>query len=63
VGQKFTDDSTDHILNDPKIDIVLELVGGLDVAETIILEALKKENSVVTANKAYGGECLKKIKS
>jgi len=42
---------------------VLELVGGLDVAETIILEALKKENSVVTANKAYGGECLKKIKS
>jgi len=50
--------STDfgHILNDPDIDIVLELVGGLDAAETIILEALKKGKSVVTANKALLAE-------
>lgn len=46
----------DHILNDPNIDIVLELVGGLDVAEIIILAALKKEKSVVTANKALLAE-------
>jgi len=45
-----------HILNDPDIDIVLELVGGLDAAETIILEALKKGKSVVTANKALLAE-------
>ena len=46
----------DHILNDPDIDIVLELVGGLDVAETIILRALENGKSVVTANKALLAE-------
>ena len=46
----------DHILNDPDIDIVLELVGGLDLAETIILRALKRNKSVVTANKALLAE-------
>ncbi len=40
------------ILDDPQIDIVLELIGGLDDAEKIILTALKKGKSVVTANKA-----------
>lgn len=46
----------DHILNDPDIHIVLELVGGLDAAETIILKALEKGKSVVTANKALLAE-------
>jgi len=46
----------DHILEDPDIDIVLELVGGLDAAETIILQALKSGKSVVTANKALLAE-------
>ncbi len=50
-----------HILNDPDIDIVLELVGGLDAAETIILEALKKGKSVVTANKALLAEKGRRI--
>lgn len=44
------------ILDDPGIDIVLELVGGLDAAEHIILEALKKGKSVITANKALLAE-------
>lgn len=46
----------DHILNDPDIEIVLELIGGLSLAETIILNALKKGKSVVTANKALLAE-------
>ncbi|MFA5905721.1 MAG: homoserine dehydrogenase, partial [Desulfobacula sp.] len=44
------------ILDDPQIDIVLELVGGLDAAQDIILGALKKGKSVVTANKALLAE-------
>ena len=40
------------IINDPAIDIVVELVGGLEPSRTYILEALKKGKHVVTANKA-----------
>ncbi len=51
----------EHILNDPEIDIVLELIGGIDPAESIILSALKKGKSVVTANKALLAERAKSI--
>ncbi len=48
------------ILNDPEIDIVIELVGGYDVARRFITEALKRGKHVVTANKAllatYGND-------
>ncbi len=46
----------EHILDDPETDIVLELIGGLKPAEDIILTALKKGKSVVTANKALLAE-------
>ena len=46
----------DLILDDPEIDIVLELIGGFTAAEDIILKALKKGKSVVTANKALLAE-------
>jgi len=52
--QMSTDPKT--ILDDPKIDIVLELIGGLDTARDIILNALKSGKSVVTANKALLAE-------
>jgi homoserine dehydrogenase len=41
-----------EILNDPAIDIVLELVGGYDAAKRVILDAMAKGKHVVTANKA-----------
>ncbi|MBP0124480.1 MAG: homoserine dehydrogenase, partial [Nitrospira sp.] len=41
-----------QILNDPSIDIVVELVGGCDFAKRIILEAIAAGKQVVTANKA-----------
>ena len=44
------------ILDDPEMDIVLEMVGGLDAAEQIILRALEKGKSVITANKALLAE-------
>ncbi|HZM04934.1 MAG TPA: homoserine dehydrogenase [Candidatus Saccharimonadales bacterium] len=40
------------VVNDPKVDIVLELVGGLHLAKTMILTALKLGKPVITANKA-----------
>jgi len=42
----------EDILKDPKIDIVIELIGGYEPARTFILRALRAGKSVVTANKA-----------
>jgi len=47
----LTADAAD-ILNDPGIDIVVELMGGYEPARTFILEALGRKKHVVTANKA-----------
>lgn len=47
----FTTDYHD-IINDPEIDIVVELIGGTGVAKDVIVEALQAGKNVVTANKA-----------
>ena len=47
----FTTDYHD-IINDPEIDIVVELIGGTGVAKDVIVEALQAGKHVVTANKA-----------
>lgn len=48
------------VLDDPSIDIVIELIGGLEPAREFILRALSNGKHVVTANKAllatYGEE-------
>ncbi len=41
-----------QILDDPSIDIVLELIGGYDAAKRVILDAMARGKQVVTANKA-----------
>jgi homoserine dehydrogenase len=41
-----------EILNNPHIDIVIELMGGYEPAKTFILEAINRGKHVVTANKA-----------
>ena len=41
-----------EVLNDPEIDIVVELIGGYKPAKEFILEAIKNGKHVVTANKA-----------
>jgi homoserine dehydrogenase len=40
------------LLDDPAVDIVIELIGGYDAAKRIILDALGRGKPVVTANKA-----------
>jgi homoserine dehydrogenase len=47
----LTKDAGD-ILNDPEIDIVVELMGGYEPARTFILDAMSRKKHVVTANKA-----------
>jgi len=49
--RKFTQDP-DVIFDDPEIDIVIELLGGIEPASTFMLRALEKGKHVVTANKA-----------
>ena len=48
------------VIEDPDIQVVVELVGGTTIAKTFILKALQHKKSVVTANKAllatYGQE-------
>lgn len=55
-------DSVDDIIYDPEIDVVVEVIGGIEPARSYILEALKRGKSVVTANKdliaVAGGELL-----
>lgn len=57
----FTQDYQD-ILNDPDIDIVIELIGGTTVARDVVCGALRAGKNVVTANKAlmatYGKEVM-----
>ncbi|MCL2670384.1 MAG: homoserine dehydrogenase, partial [Syntrophaceae bacterium] len=50
-GILLTKDGRD-IINDPEIDIVVELMGGYEPARTFLLEAITKGKHVVTANKA-----------
>ncbi len=41
-----------EIIADPEIDIVVELIGGMEPARTILLKAIESGKHVVTANKA-----------
>ena len=41
-----------EIVNDPEIDIVIELIGGYGVARELVLKAIANGKHVVTANKA-----------
>ena len=42
----------DDIFDDPDIDVVIELFGGIEPATSLMLSAMKKGKHVVTANKA-----------
>ncbi len=48
---RLTDDAN-SVVNDPDIDIVIELIGGYTVAKEFVLKAINNGKHVVTANKA-----------
>ena len=41
-----------EVVNDPDIDIIVELIGGYSPAKELVLQALENGKHVVTANKA-----------
>lgn len=53
--------SFEEVINDKKIDVVVELVGGIHPAKEIILGAIRNKKHVVTANKALLSEHWKGI--
>ena len=56
---RITDDAF-AVVNDPEVDVVVELIGGYGVAKELVLKAIENGKHVVTANKAllatYGNE-------
>jgi len=48
---KLTDDAF-SLVNDPDIDIIVELIGGYTTAKELVLQAIENGKHVVTANKA-----------
>jgi homoserine dehydrogenase len=64
-GIRLTTDSR-SIVTDPDIDIVVELIGGLEPARELVLEALDHGKHVVTANKMlialHGNEIFAKAR-
>ena len=53
----------EDVIKDPEIDIVMELIGGIEPAKTFILKAIQNRKHIVTANKAllalHGDEIFK----
>lgn len=64
IGSGKLTDNPRELLEDDEIDVIVEVMGGIDPAKTYILEALERGKHIVTANKdlmaLYGPEILAK---
>ncbi|MEY4479347.1 MAG: hypothetical protein RLZZ267_25 [Bacillota bacterium] len=64
--EQLTEDAYD-IINDPTIDVIVEVIGGTTLAKQYILDALEQGKHIVTANKdlmaQYGAEVTAKAKA
>ncbi len=62
ISEDFLTTDSMSIVTDPEIDLVVELIGGIEAAKELTLEAFKNGKSVVSANKAliceHGEELL-----
>src|SRR5262245_14116612 len=52
IPRSLLTDKPSHIVDDPTIDIVVELIGGYEPARELLLAAIANGKHVVTANKA-----------
>ena len=52
VSSSILTDDPASVVSDPSIDIVIEVMGGIDPARELILSAIKNGKSIITANKA-----------
>ncbi len=64
VNSDLITDDPFSLLHDPSIEVIVEVMGGVELARSFILEALEHGKHVVTANKdlmaLHGGEILQK---
>ncbi|MFZ6002975.1 MAG: homoserine dehydrogenase [Actinomycetota bacterium] len=51
IDRSLLTDDADSVVNDPTVDLIVELIGGVDPARHLILSALKAGKPVVTGNK------------
>jgi homoserine dehydrogenase len=51
-GRATVTAKADEVINNPDIDIVVELIGGYGIARELVLKAIRAGKHVVTANKA-----------
>lgn len=56
IPQKIFTSDAFEVVRDPSVDVVVELIGGTQIAYKLIHEALKNGKHVVTANKALLAE-------
>lgn len=56
----FTFDGND-VIDNPDVDVVIELIGGTGIAKKFVLKALNAGKHVVTANKAIMASCGEEI--
>jgi homoserine dehydrogenase len=56
VDKSVLTNDANKVLNDPEVDIVIELIGGIHPALEFILTGLKNKKHIVTANKALLAE-------
>ena len=54
-------ESYEQIINDREVEVVIELIGGKNVAYDFIVKAIKNHKNVVTANKALISERFKEL--
>jgi homoserine dehydrogenase len=52
ISSSLLTDDAKSVVNDPEIDLIIEVIGGISPAKELILSAIKNGKSVVTANKA-----------
>ncbi len=62
-GQVALTDDAFAVVNNPEVDVVVELIGGYTIAKELVLQAIHNGKHVVTANKAllavHGNEIFK----
>ncbi|MCK4423636.1 MAG: homoserine dehydrogenase [Candidatus Omnitrophica bacterium] len=61
INSKLLTSDISQVIDNPEIDIVIELMGGIHPAKEFILKALKNKKSVITANKALLAEAGEQI--
>ncbi|RMG98317.1 MAG: homoserine dehydrogenase [Deltaproteobacteria bacterium] len=54
-------DDPQRILGDPSVRVVVELLGGIEPARSLVLDAIARGKHVVTANKALLATCGREI--